>query len=303
MNSSWNPTVPEVYQIETVSRCNLRCPFCPTGVAGGNVINEQQALIDTTLFETIVKRDLTHSYFVELQFRGEPTLHKNLEHLVEFIKRNSNVLTGLSTHGGLLHKDSVCRALYQLDYLTISIDAAEKERYEELRVGNKFETLIKNLDYFFLDKSFLMRRPITDLQLIEFDDIQRQYDLLFNLVVEHNWPVTIRTIQDTLKPQIETTFQHNQRQQDLCLNPWLSVSIQCDGDVVPCCMWFSKSIVYGNVKDASLKEIWNESPVVKEFRQMHLDGDLKHECKNCYAKSPTILHWNLIKNAMTRKQL
>lgn len=287
---SWNPKLPEVYQIEAVSRCNLRCPFCPTGIAGGKYIEDGSTLMDMDLFETIVNRDLAGTEFCELQFRGEPTLHKQFDKMVKLLK--TQVRVGFSTHGGLLHLPHILRAALDSDYVTISMEAATKERYEELRVGGKFERLIENIDLLCREKRFLIL-PHIDLQLIEFEGYKEHVKLLEDMCLANNWDVSIRTIQDTFQNQYEKNFTIQSK--DLCLNPWMSVSVQCDGDVVPCCMSFGKDIVYGNLREASLETIWNESPVVQEFRRMHMEQESIPMCDNCYARSPTFLHRDLFK--------
>ena len=293
------PKLPSVYQIEAFSRCNLRCPFCFTGIA--NIApNYSESAMSMDLFRLIVDRDLGGSHFIELQFRGEPTLHKNLSEMVSLLK--DKVWVGFSTHGGTLHvKDNLQTAL-NTHYLTISIDAGTKEGYELKRVGGNWDRLLANIDAVFDGRSS-NKYPCIDLQLIEEDSGDRNWRdelvSLKKLIKERNWSrCLLRTI-----PNSSVTWKDPNRviqNTELCLNPWMSVSIKINGDVVPCCMAFKDEpdMIYGNLETQSLEEIWN-SKEVRLFRERHVFASwnsasgqfyLPTTCRNCHNRSPALYH-------------
>lgn len=69
-----------------------------------------------------------------------------------------------------------------------------------------------------------------------------------------------------------------------CLDPWISLYISADGSVKPCCvMWES----VGKVGvDGSLNDIFN-GPVLREYRESILTGNLKGSCRNCHSRGWT----------------
>lgn len=286
---SFNPRIPEIYQIEAHSACNLKCPFCPKFVPEKERDNHA---LDVDLAHIIADRDLKGSYFVEFQLSGEPTLNKNLGDIVEpFLGK---VITGLSTHGLLMYRH--LKVLTKLDYLTISVDSVTD--YENVRVGGKFTDLIEQIDLFMSFKRSIGSKTKVDLQVIQLNnskvanDWELQVQLLTDLISERGWDARVRTVQDCAA-QLYNRNEVVGASKELCLNPWLSVTVHSDGDVVPCCFAFGKEMVYGNLKEASLEEIWNESPVVQELRKQHLSGNYHSMCQNCIARSPTLLHQNL----------
>jgi len=303
---TWNPKLPSIYQIEAFSRCNLSCPFCLTGIEQAP-FRYEDCCMDMDLFKTIVDRDLGGSRFIELQFRGEPTLNKNLLKMVELLKQE--VYVGFSTHGGTLHSDHAMQAALESHYITISIDAGSEESYKKKRVGGNWLRLISNITLL-IRKRGVNQFPIISLQLIENgDDWEQELDKLYKLADELAWSdeINIRTIHNTAlsweNPKIKV------RNDELCLNPWLSVSIKMNGDVVPCCMAFKdeEAMCYGNLKEHSLKEIWN-SAKVQEFRYRHLvsatgcktpSTRVPATCQSCYSKSPALLHDRLIMDAIS----
>lgn len=288
LTESWIPKLPSIYQIEVMSRCNFSCSFCMTGINGGDYLGNPH--IDPNLFQTIVERDLSGSSFIELQFRGEPTLNKHLNHYVDVLRKK--VFVGFSTHGNLLHQNYALQAALNSHYITISVDAAERELYEDYRLGGVWERLVLNIDLLVKERG-KNKYPIIDLQLIEFENFEKQVEKLTQLAKEYHWygHVNIRTIKDT--QAMQPIHIH-----ELCTNPWYSVSIKANGDVVPCCMAFKDELdmVYGNLQHNSLEEIWN-STKVKVFRNNHrTNTNLPVTCVDCYARSPHNLHQNILNN-------
>jgi len=289
INSSFNLTVPEIYQLEVTNACNFKCDFCPTGEG---TTGRPPVLLDPLLAKKISERDLEGSYFVEFQLSGEPLLHKQLKEIISYFK--GKVLTGLSTNGDLI--DQRLDALCELDYLTISVDSIE--RYSDFRKGGDLQKLISNIGL------LLRHRPSSltiDLQMIEFEGLERQLELLSDLVKEKGWEddLKIRTVPDcflgTTREKVEVD------RKDMCLNPWMSVSVQADGDVTSCCFSFGKEIVYGNLNEQSLQEIWESSEELSRLRQEHLQGNLRSICSQCYMRSPVLLHWDFYTDVVTRR--
>jgi len=76
---------------------------------------------------------------------GEPLLQPRLAEWVADAKL-AGCETGILTNGLLLSKETAKKLLNAgLDWLCVSVDAAEKEEYEKIRVGSNFETVCRNL--------------------------------------------------------------------------------------------------------------------------------------------------------------
>lgn len=283
--------IPEIYQIEIASRCNFSCKFCETGDFGGKVTKD--SFIDMGLLETIIERDLGGSYYIELQHRGEPLLNKKFGEIVKMFP--PNISLGLSTNGSLIHKH--IEDLLKLDYITISVDSMNESDYLRKRVGGNFNVLFENIELLVKERGDSLS-PVIDLQIIEFIHWKKNLKDLQQYVEDKKWKgVFVRTVSDSFQarndPENFLTRSH-----DLCLNPWTSVSIHSNGDVVPCCMAWTDEICYGNLNELSLEEIWKTSEVLKEFRFMHRinSSELPRFCKDCTKRSPVLFHFDLYKN-------
>lgn len=106
-------TVPAVYQIETTNACNLTCSFCPLFEPW----NERaKGFMDPDLIDRV---DWSGTNYTELQFTGEPTLHKRLQEIIERVKAKG-VRVGFSTNGTF--KERLGKVLPLADAVTVNDD-------------------------------------------------------------------------------------------------------------------------------------------------------------------------------------
>lgn len=70
----------------------------------------------------------------------------------------------------------------------------------------------------------------------------------------------------------------------ICIRPFAEAQIMANGDVLGCCPAWVNHFKLGNLKEKSLKDIWNDTPA-QEFRKSILDGSFRF----CNEKSCPIL--------------
>ena len=276
------PDLPEIYQIEVSRKCNLSCVMCPRKLF---CRKDETEFIDINLIDKLIKEgSLEGSYFIELQMSGEPTLHPQLDKIINKLK--PFVAVGLSTNGTNLDLD----CLFDLDYVTINYNAIEND-----------DTAIDRIKRF-VNKAYRYGKPHVDLQIIELAEWKLSYNTL-TAVFKHElvYPMfKIRTVPDCFMTVFDKP-DHLPVSTELCLNPWLSVSIQANGNVVPCCFSFGDDIVYGNIKDRSLHAIWNwyDNEIIR-LREEHRTRNYRDICARCYMRSPMLLHWKIFKDSIRR---
>ena len=78
-----------------------------------------------------------------------------------------------------------------------------------------------------------------------------------------------------------------------CMMPWVHTHIWPNGNAFPCCMSDS-DIVFGNLNDSSLEEIWNNEKY-KKLRKNMLNEKESPECTRCYEMEKSNI-WTLRKN-------
>ena len=103
----------KVYQIETTNACNLTCSFCPKFTDWNQ---RRIGFMDPALVERV---DWSATEYTEVQFTGEPTLHKELRAIIESIKKHG-VRVGFSTNGTF--KERLSDVLDIADIVTVNDD-------------------------------------------------------------------------------------------------------------------------------------------------------------------------------------
>ena len=304
--------LPEVYQVELTNACNLRCPMC---LRTTDMLRDDQRLDLDLLRQMRARGDFAGSFYVELQMAGEPTLHPQLGEAVRILKEDVGVLTGLSTHGLLMQKAGVITALLDLDALTISVDSVDPETYHQMRYPARIEQLYKNLELFFdcLRTHLALGReaPFVELQLVETSLAAGSGNViaLQEIMKARGWEglAEVRTTADCFgEMQGRVEAGTTTRNAQICLNPFASVSVAVNGDVLSCCFIFDpkKDEVnyYGNLREQSLAEIWT-GPRVMEMRRQHAREQLSGQCTKCYLKSPMQIHLNIVSRLVRRRAL
>jgi len=284
--------LPEIYQIEATNACQLSCYMCAR-----NLMKREVGYLDPKLVELMVEREeFKNSYLVELQMYGEPLLHPNLKKIIQILKEETDVKVGFSTNG-LLLKEKLDTILL-CDYVTVSLDADNSDTYEKIRGTYSYEHITSALD----ELLPLKDRPVIDIQLIDLLSNQGQIAKVHKKYGGYN-RVFIRSVPDC---NINLFKQNNAypHSHEICLNPWLSVSVFWDGSVVPCCFWYDRyedddkkeEFIYGNLYDTSLREIWQKSENRKKLIKWHLSNTLPERCTHCLVRSPALLHFRMTLN-------
>lgn len=290
--------LPEIYQIEVTNLCNYNCIMCPKDKYERKDV---QPFIDPKIIHDMIHRkEFAGSYFVELQLSGEPLMHPQIHHIINIIK-STGVMVGLSTNGSMLGQVGKLEACKALDYITISIDSITN--LPGIRPGSPpfeewWEKTLSKAVPALLDAGVVIDFQFIELphytgELYELGEMAEKHPLLKQVLKE----VTVRTVPDCSM----FVAEDYKNEKGVCLNPWLSVTIQCNGNVVPCCFAWGDDIVYGNIKNNTLKEIW-EGEAVKELRSDHERGWYRPLCNRCYMRSPALLHMEIFFKSIKRRK-
>jgi len=128
--------------LDLTTACNFSCPFC----VDSKLINAGKSLTSEEVQKTI---DTLHSHgllSVILIGGGEPTLHKDFEEIVRYLK-SKRLQIGIATNGSRLEKiEAVAGELEEKDWIRISIDAGGEGTFKDLHLPKTQVTLKRILE-------------------------------------------------------------------------------------------------------------------------------------------------------------
>ena len=129
-------------QVESALACNLRCVMCPWPDYARRA--ENRGLMPPQVWNAL-RPYLRRVRSVDFTGGGEPLLQP---HLVSWVAdaHRAGCETGLLSNGFLL-SESKSRQLLQagIDWVCISMDGADRQMYEKLRVGSDFERVCRHI--------------------------------------------------------------------------------------------------------------------------------------------------------------
>jgi MoaA/NifB/PqqE/SkfB family radical SAM enzyme len=281
------PDFPRTIQLETQAGCNADCVFCDYGVS---YPKQPKGKIDGDLFRKIV--DEAARYRVRRfspYLTNEPFADRELLDRIRYVNRKmptTKVVVTTNAHYLVPQKvDEILALEKPLHAIYISFQGIEKEAYEATMRGNmKFERTMENVDYLLgrIQKEGLKRPEIwitmVDTQMIDAPkaiEYWRERGVNAKYTTLENRGGNILQI-DSLKKSAEMTYYST------CTRLMKQAYIHFNGDVVLCCVDNSRKVVFGNVREQSLFEIWNgEKAVAHRRRYLNHDFEGLPLCGTC----------------------
>ena len=118
----------EVIQVEPTTRCNFHCRFC-----AGRHLPQKDMTLDTFAHVLRSSHAVRH---IRLQGEGEPLLCPGFFEMIEMAKsHHPEVRVSTITNGSLLSANANRLVQSGLQHVSVSIDSADPELFEELRGG------------------------------------------------------------------------------------------------------------------------------------------------------------------------
>lgn len=297
------PIFPYIVGWSITNKCNLKCVHC--NMASGQPwkdeldFNECCMVIDQ-LSEGNVKTILFTG--------GEPLIREDFFDICDYAL-NKKIELGVTTNSTLVTDSIIREEMWKFKTIRISIDSMIPERHNDFRGGKGiFEHAIKIikemvfLGYYVSVSTCISRRNINELESMA--------EYFSNLGVSH-WCLPLLS-PDGRGKKIEKDVLHGEEivdfikriklvsqkypqmkigidlpyaaiidndkkkyQSKVCVAAITELTIFANGDVSPC---FAMVTSAGNVREAKISNIWNDSKMFNEFR----DKSLIHgKCHNC----------------------
>ena len=284
---------PLFLQLETNQICNLLCPSCPIGQPEAYTKYISSEKMDWELYQKIILEGEKYDCpSMEPQGTNEPFLDQNLENYIRFAADHGFIDIMLNTNGTILSEERARKILKSgITRLRFSLDAATKETYEKVRLGAKYDVTMKNIERFLeIKKQEKFELPMVGVNFCKtkFNEheedkfIEKWIDKVDFFVIQDFQPPDLDTNYTAFLPSRSTLRESIQESGYNCQQPWQRVLVRSNGEVCPCCAFFSTELSLGNMKDHNLHELWN-SKEMHELRSMHKLGNYGDNpwCKKC----------------------
>jgi radical SAM protein with 4Fe4S-binding SPASM domain len=204
---------------------------------------------------------------LKLYMVGEPFLNPHLVEMVEAARMlDIAERIEITTNGSLVSGDVVDPLLHSgLDYLRFSIYATG-----ETQITRNVRNVVKRRNELGLAKPYICVKYIGRTQK-EIDKFLQTYEGVGDeQIVEPlgNWGDTIVLAEASKK--------------EVCPFIFYMLGIKANGDVLPCCIDWKASMKLGNVKEQSIKEIWDGAPRAR-IVEAHLERNRRNlpVCISC----------------------
>ena len=271
---------PPCIQIEPTSICNFRCVMCyQIDKSFSSKSNGFMGYMNFDIFKKVIDEVEGNLEAVTFASRGEPTLSKDLEKMLKYCE-NKFLALKLNTNASLLN-EKLIHSLLSSDLQTIvfSIDEKNKENYEEIRVNGKFEKILKNLELFNKirnthykkDKKIVRITGVKINKKQNLEEMKNQWKDFADIIAFTNYSPWESSYENKINDIITACSELFQR-----------IFVWWNGKVNPCDYDYKSILSKWNVKQKTIKEIWN-SDYYNLIRKRHLEKQrsMIEPCKRC----------------------
>jgi len=259
---------PHEVSIETLALCNAACTFCPYPT-----LARKGTLLSTVVIYDLLEqmKSWSEPFFISPFKVNEPLLDSRLQEICERIESTiPRARLRLFTNGQPLterHLEWISR-LNRLEHLWVSLNSTDPQEYGELMkcsfsmVADKLDELHRRV----VAGSF--KHPVVLSRVMQGDERQLSpQDYSFHRSALARWPhFQVRLIKrDSWLGYVDPSS--SAVPQAPC-SRWWELNITAEGKAVLCCMDGKGEYVMGDVREQSLLEIYNSSPL-SQHRRSH----------------------------------
>ena len=286
---------PYAITVFPIYACNFRCSYCVHSLREDEhpkVCTEK--VMDFSLYQKFI--DDLAEFPVPLKVLhfaglGEPLLHPRIADMVRYAKEKNVAQTVDIVSNGALLKDGLEDDLVRagLDKIRISLQGLTSRMYKDMSdVEIDFPAFRERLrDLYKKRGDMKIYIKIMDVSLKEYSAeafYEAFQEMADAVAVEHLCPLVdeISYEENFEEEEFIYTMNGNRvRNAKVCPQPFYSLQVNPDSDLLPCCT-IEKPIVIGNCKKDSVLDIWN-GETLQTFRKMQLEKkkDKNPVCRKC----------------------
>ena len=294
---------PFEWEIDTTNICQLKCPLCHTGLG---TVHRDKGVMHFDTYASTVNQIKDYCIWLSLYSWGEPFLNREIDRFIAYA-HEKRIATIVSSNLNKPLTPEMAERLVQsgLDVLIVSLDGTTQDVYEVYRVTGHLDRVLDNLRLIVETRKRLgSKTPFLEWQYIVMRQNEHQVDDAKRMAEE----LGVDTI--TFKP---VDFPHGSEDIELarqwlpraemearlanpfrkpyaedgarCWRLWRSAVVNWDGGYAPCCYLTDADDDFGDVRNHSIKEIWNNHAYRTARGLFHKSGTPKQYvgCMDCSA--------------------
>jgi len=277
-DTKYIPDFPITISLELINRCNLNCVMCYKPHH-----SQDEAQLNLDIIEKLMKECGENKLpSLILGLGSETLIYKNIEEALDIISRADIMDIFFGTNGILLNDKIIEKIIKsKISRVEISVDAATSETYNKVRRVPVFEKVEENINKLIeAKKQHHSQLPMIRLCFVVMDvnkhEIKKFIEKWEDEVdyIDFQRCVDFSKIDEPAKVELEVI------KDSFCSAPFYSLNVWANGDVSPCCTFYGRKIVIGNIHKKSLKEIWT-GPEIKKIREQIEFKKFNSICQKC----------------------
>lgn len=270
---------PSKIQIQTINLCNYACPMCPYPQQSEGRV---RSTLDVDLFYKIVSevREAKRRVKLCLMLQNDPLLDRRFIEFLDYAHAAEDAVSSISTvtNGSALTDELLDRLVsYERFYLTISVNATDRERYLKIHGRDLWDRVHGLLTSWEGSREKVrLSFVLDDASLDEGRNFQSYWQgegYQTRLVPLNSRISSVR--EEGALHFIDEDYGH-------CHYPVDTLNVLADGTVILCCNDWEHKQRFGNLNESSVSELWNARKM-RSFREAALEGRLRKYpmCKGC----------------------
>lgn len=233
-------------QVETCSFCNNDCHFCPASTA---VDQRPKSFMSWDIIHELVEqlKSIQYNGLVSLFNNNDPLIDKRLTEIIRYFRKElPDAKIEIYTNGILLNM-KLAVELWEAGLDSLMID----HYYTKTERCKKIELFIEEFK----------KSPYAKTHTVTINEINKEI---------------IRSSRGGEAPN-----KKQAKAEGFCAYPFMQFNVNYKGDVHLCCNDVYYQVVFGNITEKHIREIWN-SPKYQAIRKRFLKDDRNFGiCKNC----------------------
>ncbi|MFH1536888.1 MAG: radical SAM/SPASM domain-containing protein [Patescibacteria group bacterium] len=281
LKTKFIPDFPITISLELINRCNLNCIMCYK-----KHHTEPRAMLGLEIIKKIMDECREHKMPSMILGLGSETLMYNKVKGVIKKTREAGIQdVFFGTNGVMLSEDIIKSVIKnKISRVEISIDAATAETYNRVRRVPVFEKVEENINKLVeLKRKFNTPLPVIRLCFVVMDINEHetgQFIKKWKNKVDYIDFQRFIDFSQVGKPVPPGKIEKEVIKNSFCSYPFYSLNIWANGDISPCCTYYGKELVIGNIHRDKLKEIWNGEKIKKIREQISLKK-FNPVCQKC----------------------